>query len=67
MKMKYFVALILMLLMLAGCGGSKIVTCDSCGKDIDVGANSNITEEWIVYCKDCELELFGEDGVVSGN
>ena len=42
MKMKYFVALILTLLMLAGCGGSKIVTCDGCGKDYDTVAHGRI-------------------------
>lgn len=52
-----------MLMSLAGCG--RVVTCDGCGKEVQVKKNSNITDEWIVYCKDCELELFGEDGLIS--
>ena len=55
--------LILMLTLFA-CG-KKSVTCDHCGNPIDLPANSNITEDWIVYCKTCELELFGEEGLVS--
>ena len=67
MKLKYLVALLIALLVLAGCGKTKSVTCDACGKEIQLSADSNITDEWIVYCKDCELSLFGEDGVVSGD
>lgn len=57
-------ALVLMLTLIA-CGKEKVVTCDHCGNQIDLPANSNITDEWIVYCKTCETELFGEDGLIS--
>ena len=53
-----------MVMLLAGCG-SRTITCDNCGKDINVKANSNITDEWTVFCSDCEIALFGEDGLVS--
>ena len=55
-------ALVLMLTLVA-CG-KRIVTCDHCGKDVEVQAKSNITDEWILYCSECEVELFGEDGLV---
>ena len=67
MKLKYLIALLFALLMLTACGETKTVTCDGCGKTIEIEANSNITEDWIVYCEDCELALFGEGGVVSGD
>ena len=57
--------LVLLLLLLAGCGKSKVVTCDHCGAQITLGSNSNITDEWIVFCKDCEESLFGDNPVIS--
>jgi hypothetical protein len=30
-----------------------------------VQSNSNITDEWIVFCHSCELELFGEEGIIA--
>lgn len=66
---KRMICLLLVLvwiLTLAGCG-SKTVTCDGCGAEIQVQAGSNVTDEWIVYCRTCEVELFGEDGVVSAD
>lgn len=50
--------LILALLGLAACGGEKrIVHCDRCGKEIEIPADSNVTEDWIVMCKECEEEV----------
>ena len=45
------------LLLLSACGQSKIVHCDRCGKEIKLSADSNITEDWIVFCKECEAEI----------
>ena len=56
-------ALVLVLTLVA-CG-KRIVTCDGCGAEIEVKENSNITDEWILYCSKCETELFGPDGVVA--
>ena len=58
-------ALVLMLTLVA-CG-KRIVTCDGCGGDIEVKNNSNVTDEWILYCSKCEVELFGEDGLISAD
>ena len=67
MKMRKILALLLAVLMrLAGCGKkTRTVTCDGCGADITVEEDSNITDEWIVYCDECYTELFGEEGLVS--
>lgn len=65
-KMLCLLLVLVWILTLAACS-SKTVTCDGCGTEIQLPADSNITDEWIVYCKTCELELFGEDGVVSAD
>ena len=68
MKKSKLVCLLLALVLvlaLIGCGKEmRTVTCDHCGKGVEVEADSNITDEWILYCRDCEVELFGEDGLV---
>ncbi len=60
-------ALAALLLGLAACGGTKTVHCDHCGAEIQIPTSSNIEEDWIVYCKTCETELFGDNPVVSPN
>ena len=62
-----FLALLFCLLPLTlfACGKSKTVTCDHCGGEIKLSSGSDITDEWIVYCETCEVELFGEDGLIS--
>ena len=70
MGMKRIISLICLLaamvLLMSACGKEKrTVTCDGCGEAIIVEADSNITDEWIVFCKTCEKELFGDEGVVS--
>ena len=50
----------------SGCGSAKasrVVHCDRCGKEITVDADSNLTDEWILYCTDCEKEL-GLDTII---
>ena len=49
--------------VLSSCGEKKTLHCDNCGKEVTVSADSNMTEDWIVYCSDCEKEL-GLDNVV---
>lgn len=59
---KRFFALMLaalMLLTLAGCGETKTLHCDHCGGEILVEADSNMEEDWIVYCGPCNEALFG--------
>lgn len=65
--MKKIFALILSivtLLSMAACGGTKTVHCDHCGKEVTISADSNMDEDWIIYCGECNEELFG-DGLVS--
>ena len=68
MKIRMLLCLILVLmLLLPGCASKKkTVTCDGCGVEITLSADSNITDEWIVFCKTCEQEKFGGTGVVDG-
>lgn len=54
-----------LLLTLAACGETRTVHCDHCGADIELASDSNIEEDWIVFCKTCEEELFGDNPVVS--
>ncbi len=68
MKNKILLCLLLIpVLLLSGCGKeTRTVTCDGCGEDIVLEADSNITDDWILFCKTCEQELFGGTGVVDG-
>lgn len=59
---KRFLALTLialMLLSLTACGEKRIVHCDHCGSEILIEADSNMEEDWIIYCGPCNEELFG--------
>lgn len=40
-----------------GAGEKKIVHCDRCNAEIKVEADSNVTEDWTIYCDDCDKEL----------
>ena len=37
---------------------TRQVTCDGCGKLVEIDADSNMTDEWILFCKEC-----GEPGI----
>ena len=68
MERRIILCLLAVLLLLSGCGKeTRTVTCDGCGGEIALEADSKITDDWIVFCKTCEQELFGGTGVVSGN
>jgi len=56
MKKKILCLALAMLILLAGCG-KRTVICDGCGKEIQVEESSNVTDEWILFCSDCEKEL----------
>lgn len=45
-----------MMFSLYGCA-KKIVHCDGCGREIELPAGSNTTEDWIVLCEECKAEL----------
>lgn len=66
MKVKILIALLAALLLI-GCGKTKTVTCDGCGKEQEIEAKSNMDDGWIIYCEECQVEFFGEDGLVSEN
>ncbi len=56
--MKQILAItLLLMLLLCGCGEKKVLHCDGCGAEIGVTADSNVNEEWILYCKACEQQL----------
>ena len=56
----------LLLTALAGCGKTKTLHCDNCNKEVAVEEDSNMEEEWIIYCEECNEELFGDDPLLSG-
>ena len=60
------VVLSLMAAFLCGCGKTaavRTVHCDHCGKELSVPEDSNMTDNWILYCTDCEKAL-GLDTIV---
>ena len=59
-KMILIILILLMVFSMAGCK-TRTVHCDHCGKEITVKEKSNVTEEWILYCNDCNEELFDGD------
>ena len=62
---KLVLLLAALLILLPGCGETKTVTCDHCGAQIELPKNSNVEEDWIVFCKTCENDLFEDNPVVS--
>ena len=62
--MKKTIVLALMMLLALSCfsackGETKTLTCDDCGKLVEVEADSNMTDEWILFCEECgEPEIY---------
>ena len=60
-------AIMLLSAVFTGCGkaatATRIVHCDRCGKEVSVPEDSNMTDDWILYCSDCEKEL-GLDTII---
>ena len=50
---------IVMLFAFTACGKTKVLHCDKCGKEVAVKESSNMEEDWILYCGECNEELFG--------
>lgn len=50
----------------AGCAKTEMKTlhCDRCQKAVEVEASSNMEEDWILYCAECDELLFGGTLVV---
>lgn len=65
--MKRIVCLVVaisMFFVMAGCGKTKTLHCDHCGTEVVVEEKSNMTEEWLIYCEECNEELFADDPVL---
>jgi hypothetical protein len=60
-------AVIAALTLLTGCGLMKTKTlhCDYCGREVKVSADSDMTDDWIIYCSDCEKELGLDDLILA--
>ena len=52
--------IIAMLLTIVGCGEKITLHCDNCGKEVQADADSNMTEDWAIYCSECEKEIFSD-------
>ena len=47
-------ALLTMVFCMASCEKeTKELTCDGCGKLVEIEADSNMTDEWILFCEEC--------------
>ena len=64
MRKRFYILSALLVLLSAVCTGcsvskarTRVVHCDRCGKEVAVAEDSNITDDWILYCTDCEKEL----------
>ena len=57
-------AMLVLLSTLCGCGEKKELTCDHCGTKVLVSAKSNMQENWIVYCEECNEKLFSDDPIL---
>lgn len=66
-KLLCFLGALSVLLALTGCGKTKLLHCDHCGKEVSVKESSNMEEDWIIYCEECNEELFGDDPVLGNN
>lgn len=65
--MKKFILILMILSMIfafTGCGEKKTLTCDYCGADVQVAEDSDITDEWLVCCDDCNVK-YGFDTLVA--
>ena len=49
-----------MLLAMTGCGKTKTLHCDDCNKEITVKENSDMNEDWNIFCEDCEAKRIGD-------
>ena len=63
MKKLLFATLLVLTLgvVLTACGEKKILQCDNCYSEIKVSADSEMTDEWILFCETCADEITVED------
>lgn len=65
--MKKIICLILLLCIIfafSGCIRTKLLHCDSCGREITVNEGSDMNDDWIIYCNECNEELFSDDPIL---
>ena len=61
-KISVLLAILLVMLCASSCTKEmKKLTCDGCGKEVEVEKSSNMEEEWIILCEDCQPEIEFED------
>ncbi len=58
---------LILTLLLCSCGEKKTLHCDNCGIEVSVDADSNMEEDWTIYCEECNEELFGDDPVLGAD
>jgi len=61
-KILLLVGVSILAMGICGCGAKKIVHCDKCGVEIKVDEDSNVDEDWILYCDDCGKDI--EDAIM---
>lgn len=54
-KIALIFACLSVLAALSGC--TRTVHCDGCGKELKISGRSNMTEDWIIFCKECEPDV----------
>lgn len=63
-KIFCFVLVISVLFVFSGCGKTKVLHCDYCNREITVLESNEMNEDWIIYCEDCNEELFSDDPIL---
>jgi len=56
-KILCFVLALAMVLAVSGCGKTKTLICDGCEKEVQVSESSNMTDEWLIFCEDCQDDV----------
>ncbi|MBR5479159.1 MAG: hypothetical protein IKU84_03190 [Clostridia bacterium] len=65
-KILIFALLAALLISVCGCVKMKTLVCDGCQKEVQVAESSNMTDEWIIYCEECNEKFFGDDPLFGG-
>lgn len=50
-----------------GCGAKKVLHCDNCGIEVEVNVDSDMEEDWLIYCEACNEALFADDPVLGAD
>ena len=64
-KLMVFLLALVMLPALYGCG-TKTLHCDGCGAEVKVEKSSNMEEDWLVLCEECNQEIQPEIDAILG-